>query len=149
MSKTLAIALALSLTASMPLAVHAKPAKAKAQAASTTSTAEQLAQRGWLGVELGRSATSSAVTVLKVAAGSPAENAGLKPGDVIYGANGVRYDEATADQIARLNESMKPGALVTYLVRTNGEDREVKATLGKIPEDVLTRMLGSSPAPKG
>ncbi len=70
------------------------------------------------------------VAIVDVAAGGPADKAGLRSGDVIVAVNG----EATPT-LAALEADlavMKPGTKVTLRVRRNGSTIDVPATLGNL-----------------
>ena len=69
--------------------------------------------------------------VSSVEAGSPAEKAGLKPGDVILSLDG-RAVEHSIDLPARVSE-MKPGTAARFEVLRNGERLSMSATLGQAP----------------
>lgn len=79
--------------------------------------------RPWLGVssleEDGR------LKVLRVSGGSPAEEAGLAPGDIILGLAGEKV-EKLSDFYTRLWSSGEPGVEVTLRVLKGTEVREVK-----------------------
>ena len=61
----------------------------------------------------------------------PADEAGLRTGDIITGINGTRIeDESTFTLLLRDND---PGDKVTLTVRRDGQEREVDLTLGKRP----------------
>lgn len=71
------------------------------------------------------------VAIEKVAAGSPAEAAGLRDGDVIVRFNG---EEVTSTRkLARLVGDVAADHRATMTVLRNGADREVGVTLGKRP----------------
>jgi putative serine protease PepD len=70
------------------------------------------------------------VAIVDVASGGPADDAGLRSGDVVVGLNG----EATPT-LAALEADlavMKPGTKVTLRVRRNGSVRDVQVTLGTL-----------------
>ena len=69
------------------------------------------------------------VVVYEVQGGSAADRAGLRRGDVITALNGTPVNEPNSfrNQIA----STPPGSEVTLTVKRNGQDRQVRATLGE------------------
>jgi len=69
------------------------------------------------------------VVVYDVQSGSAADRAGLRRGDVITALNGEAVNEPNSfrNQIART----QPGSEVTLTVRRNGQDQQVRATLGE------------------
>ena len=74
------------------------------------------------------------VLIDEVAAGSPAEEAGLKPDDVIF-----KYDDQkvfNAEQLVRLVRGDKPGRAVTLGIVRDGKQENMEVTLGE--RQVLT-----------
>ena len=69
------------------------------------------------------------VVVAQVQAGSAAERAGLRQGDVITSLNGVEVNDPNTFRNAVA--STQPGAEVTMTVMRNGREQQVRATLGE------------------
>lgn len=67
--------------------------------------------------------------VANVEPGSPAEKAGLQPGDVVLGVNGQKVD-SSAD-LPRIIGDQKPGSVVRLSVWRDRKAREVNVTLGE------------------
>jgi S1-C subfamily serine protease len=104
-------------------------------ASNTNTAASTLAQDSggaWLGVQI--KDAKDGVTVEEVLAGSPAETAGLKVGDVIQSVDGEAVD--SADQFVTAIQSHLVGDEVTLLVLTGSEAHDVKVTLGERPADL-------------
>jgi len=78
--------------------------------------------------------------VAKVAGGSPADKAGMEPGDVITEVNGTAMKESSA--IVNTIGLMKPGTAVALKTFRDGKGRSVNVTIGQHPDDE------SEPAPK-
>lgn len=135
---TLAFALILT-TASLVSAGGEKCAKeakdAKAHAAHA-SVAEK-AKHGWLGLELDKSA--SGYVVKGVTAGSPAAEAGFQKGDVLVAFNGIALNDANKDALKKAKSGVTVGSRVTYTVSRAGAQRQVTATLAKVPPEVLAQ----------
>ena len=99
--------------------------------------------RGWLGVQIQPVSDDLAKTLkLKEAkgaivgdltAGSPAEKAGIKPGDVIVSAD----DKPMADnnELARYISGKSPGTAVRLKVIREGSEKSFTVTLGTFPEE--------------
>lgn len=67
--------------------------------------------------------------VANVEPGSPAEKAGLQPGDVVLGVNGQKVD-SSAD-LPRIIGDQKPGSVVRLSVWRDRKARELNVTLGE------------------
>jgi serine protease DegS len=97
--------------------------------------------RGWMGLEarqISRSMASqhgadfhNAVVVTKVHINGPAEQAGLRPGDIITHING----QPVGDGNAAMNfvASTRPGETIGITTIKNGQLKEIKAVLGNRP----------------
>lgn len=93
---------------------------------------------GWIGVYTqdltgslreGMNYRGDGALVSQVVDGSPADDAGLREGDVI-----VRYNNRLVDDAADLTDlvrSSSPGQRVTLLVHRNGSNRTIHVTLGE------------------
>lgn len=98
--------------------------------------------RGWLGVYIQDVRPSLAkamklpvnhgAIVTKVIHKSPAEKAGLKPGDVIIKYNGKEVKDS--HQLSILVSSTKPGTKVTLTIIRNGREKELKVKIGELKE---------------
>ena len=75
--------------------------------------------------------------VSSAAPGSPAEKAGLKPGDVIISFNGKPID--TSNQLPPLVAATKPGSKVPVEYLRDGKKRETTVTVGEMPSENLAR----------
>lgn len=72
--------------------------------------------------------------VAQVSAGSPADAAGLKNGDVITGLNGHTVENGGALQVDVVQ--MTPGTHVNLSILRNGSQNTVNVTLGEYKKDV-------------
>jgi putative serine protease PepD len=84
-------------------------------------------QHAFLGVSL----SSGTPKVAQVRAGTPAETAGLQPGDVVTAIDGQPVGSSTALQTAI--DAHKPGDEVTVTYTRNGAEKTAKVTLGTRP----------------
>jgi S1-C subfamily serine protease len=101
-------------------------------ASDTTHDGAALAQDdggAWLGVSIND--TADGVTVIAIASGSPAEDAGLRMGDVILAVDGTEITSAA--MLVETIQSYVPGDEVSLTVESRGEEREVTVTLGERP----------------
>jgi serine protease Do len=99
--------------------------------------------RGWLGImiqditpELAESfgiKQTSGVLVGDVVQDGPADKAGLKRGDIITALNGKDLENAHA--LSRLVASTAPSTQVTLKIVRDGKSKEIKATIGTMPEE--------------
>lgn len=106
-------------------AAHAKKAKMAAQ--------------GWLGIDTEKDAATGAYRVSKVAAGSPAEQAGFRAGDVLVAFNGVPVKDK--ERVKAAKASLAVGSKVTYTVARAGAEQKLTATLAPVPEQVLAQWM--------
>jgi C-terminal processing protease CtpA/Prc len=135
-----AAAVALLFGASLASAGGEKCAEQHAQA-DYQKMAEKWAAKGWLGIETDKNAQGG-YTVTSVVAGSPAEKAGFRAGDVLVALNGVALTEANKEAVKKAKSSLGVGKQVTYTVARAGSERTLSATLGTVPRDVLAQWLG-------
>ncbi|HRP25128.1 MAG TPA: Do family serine endopeptidase [Thauera sp.] len=103
--------------------------------------------RGWVGVEiqdltpeLAESfgyADARGALIAGVLRGSPAERAGVRPGDVLIALDGkvVRDPRAMLDMVA----AVPPGQEVVFRVRRGAQELELKVAVGRRPPPVATR----------
>ena len=105
-------------------AVPIETAKEVAEALIAGRTIE----RPFLGVQLGEA--DNGAQVAGVTEGSPADRAGLQPGDVVTEVEG---EPATADDVRRAVAEREPGDELELTVRRDGGTETITATLGKRP----------------
>ena len=86
----------------------------------------------------------STVTVADVAAGGPAEKAGLRKGDAIVAANDQEIRRP--GDLVRLVQNSKPGDKIALSVRRAGEEKpiEIAVTLGENPDKPGAAYMGVS-----
>jgi serine protease Do len=107
-----------------------------------TLMAEGRVRRAWLGVAVGprplpprvagRLGRGSAVEVIEVVDGSPADLAGLHPEDLLVELDGIRLEGA--DDLQRMMTVERIGAAVRATVVREGELRAMTLTPGELPE---------------
>jgi serine protease DegQ len=98
--------------------------------------------RGWVGVELQeitpelaesfKLGTTAGVLVAGVQRGSPADRAGVKPGDIIMMVNGNQAKDP--DSMRNLIVALTPGKQATLKLKRDRSDLELQVTVGKRPE---------------
>jgi serine protease Do len=99
--------------------------------------------RGWLGVNIqsitedlaegiGRDSTDGAI-IVSAAAGSPAEEAGLRSGDTVLEVNGEVV--AGPSELARLIGAFDPGETVEILIWRDGREEMIDVLLGTLPSE--------------
>ena len=101
--------------------------------------------RGWLGVEvqeLTRDLTKSfgltkseGALVARVVPGSPAEQAGVKAGDVILAFNDVALPSSR--ELPPMVGSLDPGSSIPLKILRDGKQIVIKVEIGELPADVL------------
>ena len=109
-------------------------------------------ERGWLGVSIQpltkdlaanfkRSDTTGAL-VSTVVEGSPAEKAGLKPGDVIVEFNGKKITKAT--DLPGLVADVPVGKDVSLVVVREGAEQRLNAHIAKLADDTRTKVASET-----
>ena len=103
--------------------------------------------RGWIGVQIQPVTADIADSLgMKTARGalvaepqsdSPAENAGIKAGDVIVSVNGETVEDART--LARRISALAPGTSVKLGVVRNGREDTLTLTLGELPRERQAR----------
>lgn len=98
--------------------------------------------RGWLGVQIMpvdedlaksfKMKEPKGAVVTDVTSASPAEKAGVQPGDVVVGADEREIDDNSA--LSRYIASKTPGVTVKLRVRRGGEEKTIPVVLGTFPE---------------
>lgn len=83
----------------------------------------------WVGIEIDE--TEDGIVVLRVYAKSPAEQGGLRKGDLVRRVNGRKV--LTARTFAELLQSLRPGDLMSFRVVREGKELDLGVTLGKKP----------------
>jgi len=105
------------------------------------SLAARLKASGWVGVVLDRDKPTDDFTVITVIPDSPAEKAGIRPGDILVAINGMKVSEHNDESLSAKRKNRKPGDSVTYTMRRDGADRELNLILAPMPAKVLARYL--------
>jgi putative serine protease PepD len=101
-----------------------------AKSVATTLIAGGKVQHAYLGIRVSDTSTSGA-QITNVVAGSPAEKAGLKAGDVITSIDGNAI--TSADDLTSQVGAHKPADTITVTVTRNGSSKDLKVTLGVRP----------------
>ena len=86
-------------------------------------------EHAYLGVSI--DATASTARVADVRPSTPAENAGLKAGDVVVEVNGKTI--ASGDDLTRAIDAHKPGEKITLTYKRGGSEHTVRLTLATRP----------------
>ena len=124
------------------LALAAAPLSAPQVAAPTllhAQTPVATAARGWIGVsfEIQSSGDGTSVRtaafVTDVMRGSPAADAGLRPGDVLVSINGRPW----STEIVEVSRHLSPGDPLTLVVERAGRRQEIRVRAGARPTQVV------------
>jgi putative serine protease PepD len=85
----------------------------------------------YLGVQLSDATSGAGAAIGQVAGGGPADDAGLRSGDVVTAIDGKAI--GGADALVAAVDSHKPGDQVTLTVRRGGDTSSIKVKLGTRP----------------
>ena len=102
--------------------------------------AEHYGSRGWAGMQL--DTTDDVYTVTEIQDGSPAEKAGVRPGDILVAINGVEFVEENEKKLVELQGKMKAGVQFTYTLKRKGKRRNVDVVLVGMPFEVIAQQVG-------
>ena len=105
--------------------------------------ATKMQKSGFVGVELESDKDTGGYEITRIIPGSPAEESGLKAGDVLIALNGVAMGEENKDAYKKAKKDWSPGQEITYTIKRGGDDREVNLTLAPMPADVLAKWIGT------
>lgn len=136
--------LAAALLLSLPAALAGEKAKEKCTydtQSCLNAMSNKLRTSGWIGVEL-EPDEGGIYVVKRVVEGSPAQAAGIQPGDGLLALNGVAMVRENDKKIADIRQSMKPGTQATYTVRRGSGQKDLTITLGSWPADLVARYIG-------
>lgn len=135
----LAIVLALALGSLSIMTVSAS------ERDSTHTQLRQETGTAWLGVAIRDS--RQGVTIESVESGSPADDAGLRSGDIITAVDGTEI--TSAEELVETIQSYAPGDEVTLTILRRQQEREITVTLGEKPEDETGFQVESEPILEG
>jgi S1-C subfamily serine protease len=116
-----------SQNAGVGFAVPANTVKAVA----TDLIAGKTVQHAYLGVRVGDNSSGPGARIGTVTAGSPAEKAALKAGDLVTAVDAAAVPDA--NELTSAISTHKPGDKVTLTVKRNGTTLKIDVTLGTRP----------------
>ncbi len=93
--------------------------------------------RGYLGISF--QSTPKGLQVMAVLDGSPAEQGGMRVGDIVTAVDGQKMKDDDALRFAVAN--MPPNSKHTFTVRRGGQEHQLNVTIGEQPEN-LNRTFG-------
>jgi S1-C subfamily serine protease len=91
--------------------------------------------RGFLGVQLGDDAENERCIIQDVVPGTPADKAGVKPGDILLKLGPLEIKSAANVMEAMPNNP--PGKPLTLLVRREGKERTIELKPAAVPFELL------------
>jgi predicted metalloprotease with PDZ domain len=138
----------LALIVAVPaLAGKDKIKKSKSCTASTQECLDKMSTKlqtaGWVGIEYEHIKDSGKYQLTKVIPGSPAEEAGLQAGDILFATYGIEMTEENSKALKKARKDWAPGQKVVYTVKRQGHDLKVKLTLAPMPADVMAQWIGN------
>lgn len=103
---------------------------------------EKLRHKGWVGIELSYEEEGGSPRILKVIENSPAAAAGLRPGDVLLGLDGVAYRGDNEEAVRKVYKGCGPGKTITYRISRDGSETEVQVVLAHVPDYLAAQWIG-------
>ena len=97
---------------------------------------------GWVGVLLDYDEATVGWTLTEIVADSPAEDVGLKAGDVLFAANGVRAEGEQSEAMWKAHKKTKAGDMVLWEIRRDGTEKRMEIILAPMPADLLAKYIG-------
>ena len=114
--------------------------------ASTQECLDQMAanvsSHGWAGIEGDYDKEKGLFTVTATVAHSPAAEAGLMEGDVIYGIDGNYFAKMTEEDWKASKSERVPGATAKYMFKRDGYKKDAAVVLAEMPEDMRMAKIG-------
>lgn len=131
----------LALAAGAASAGDDKHEKCTAEAtACIRNMVANLRQRGWIGIEWDRHDGRPRIT--HVVGGSPAEEAGVRVGDVVAAFNDISTTDPEEVMWAEMKRALIPGKVITLSVLRDGAARQIDVTLVAVPEEIIAQWVG-------
>lgn len=116
----------------------------KTTQACLDAMAADMKNKGWAGMDLNKDEKTGAFTVKRVFSGTPAENAGIREGDVLVALNGIKLnDEGSKEALYAVKKTLKPGVQATYTIARDGKQKDYTVTLTRPSEEVIAGWVGS------
>jgi putative serine protease PepD len=100
-------------------------------------------ERAWLGVSTAPATSGTGAQVGAVTAGGPADDAGLRPGDVIRAVDGRAIGEP--DDVADAVAAKRPGDRVAVVITRGSGEQTLALTLGTRPASAAAATGGARP----
>ncbi len=97
------------------------------------SMVDKLKATGFIGVELDEKSIS------KIIPDTPAASAGIQVGDELVSLNGIEFDKANYEKMAKVKV---PGNEVTVTIRRDGAAKNIKMVLAPMPADLMAKYVG-------
>jgi C-terminal processing protease CtpA/Prc len=104
--------------------------------------AANLSSYGWAGLEGDYDKEKGQFTVTAIVASSPAYEAGLMEGDVVFGINDTYFAKMGEEDWAASKAERVPGATANYMFKRDGQKKEAAVVLAAMPEDMQLAKIG-------
>ena len=143
MKKWILGSMAVALLAQSPALAGDEDEKCKHDATiCARDMAAALQKKGWMGITFNYDKEIGHVVLEKVFEGSPAEAAGLEPGDILLVLNDIDYVDENMKEVKEAYKGMRPGGKMTYEIERDGERLEIVVTIGEIPDYIVAQWVG-------
>ena len=96
-------------------------------------------EKGWVGITP-RYDDDGLIIVEHVFANSPAENAGIRKGDIVHGLNGMDR-KSSADGFRKAYDSIRPNETTVFEIERDGTRLSISVLVEPIPEAILEQWI--------
>lgn len=103
---------------------------------------KKMKSTGWVGIELSYEEGTKEYTIERVLPTSPAEEGGLKAGDVMLAMNEVTITGLDGKALSKVVRRFQAGDSMTYTIRRDGAQVKISLTLAPMPAHLLAQYIG-------
>jgi predicted metalloprotease with PDZ domain len=101
----------------------------------------KIASKPWLGIEYDHK--DGHYVISAVVDGSPADQAGIRKGDILVAVNGAAYCESDEGKkkLQAAWSDLEPGSEAVWVVKRDSEKKKFKVTMGNVPPEIAKQWI--------